>query len=87
MALKKTIFLKNNFGTDTEFDGACIKVRSVNFSKDAAQANVDFYKSDAGERLVIKQYDFSVDLNGKNAIAQAYEHLKTLPEFAGAEDY
>jgi hypothetical protein len=37
--------------------------------------------------LVIKQYDFSVDLNGKNAIAQAYEHLKTLPEFAGAEDY
>jgi hypothetical protein len=31
-------------------------------------------------------YSFAPDLNGKNFIAQAYEHLKTLPEFAGATD-
>lgn len=29
---------------------------------------------------------FDPDLDGPNFIKQAYEHLKTLPEFAGAED-
>jgi hypothetical protein len=29
---------------------------------------------------------FKINLNGKNFIAQAYDHLKTLPEFAGAID-
>jgi len=86
MAIKKNVSLKNNFGTDSEFVDAYIKVRSVNLSKDAAQANVDIYKSNGGDRIIIKQYDFIVDLAGKNAIAQAYEHLKTLPEFAGAEE-
>ena len=28
----------------------------------------------------------SVETNSKNFIAQIYEHLKTLSEFAGAED-
>jgi hypothetical protein len=86
MALKKTITLKSNFGTDAEFDNAYIKARSVNFSKESAQVNVDFYKSNEGKRLIIKQYDFSVDLNGENPIKQAYLHLKTLPEFADAVD-
>jgi hypothetical protein len=31
-------------------------------------------------------YFCSYDLNGGNALMQAYEHLKTLPEFAGAAD-
>jgi hypothetical protein len=29
---------------------------------------------------------FFPSLEGNNFIAQAYEHLKTLPEFEGAED-
>jgi hypothetical protein len=33
-----------------------------------------------------KQYSFVPNLNGANFIAQAYAHLKTLPEFAGAID-
>lgn len=32
------------------------------------------------------QYSCAYVLEGKNPIAQAYEHLKTLPEFAGAVD-
>ena len=31
-------------------------------------------------------YTFSYDIAGENPIKQAYEHLKTLPEFAGAAD-
>jgi len=34
------------------------------------------------EKVVSAAYNF----DGKNPIAQAYEHLKTLPEFAGATD-
>jgi len=31
-------------------------------------------------------YSCAYDLSGSNPIQQAYEHLKTLPEFAGATD-
>lgn len=31
-------------------------------------------------------YTFTPDLNGENFIAQAYTHLKTLPEYADAVD-
>ena len=31
-------------------------------------------------------YDFTPDMEGDNFIRQAYLHLKTLPEFAEAED-
>ena len=33
-----------------------------------------------------KSYDCAYDLAGGNAHTQAYEYLKTLPEFAGATD-
>jgi len=32
------------------------------------------------------KHDCAYDINGKNPIAQAYDHAKTLPEFAGAVD-
>lgn len=33
-----------------------------------------------------KAYACKYDIDSANPIAQAYEHLKTLPEFAGATD-
>jgi hypothetical protein len=33
-----------------------------------------------------KQFVFAPNLDGPNFIKQAYEHLKTLPEFDGAVD-
>ena len=33
-----------------------------------------------------KAYACEYDIEGSNPIAQAYEYLKTLPEFAGATD-
>lgn len=32
------------------------------------------------------EYSCAYDIGGQNPIAQAYAHLKTLPEFAGAVD-
>jgi hypothetical protein len=86
MALEKNIMLKTNFDTDIVFQRAYIKVRSVNMSKDAAQINVDFYSDANGKVVDMKQYNFVASLNGNNLIAQAYNYLKTLPEFAGATD-
>jgi hypothetical protein len=33
-----------------------------------------------------KLYEFDCDQDTSNSIAQAYEHLKTMPEFTGATD-
>lgn len=38
------------------------------------------------DKVFGKAYECNYDLNGGNPIAQAYEHLKTLPEFANAID-
>jgi hypothetical protein len=96
MALKKNLTLtglvviETNFGTIKKgneniiFD-AYIKVDSVSANKESASVNVSF----TNEQLKFnKQYvaPISVADGAKNFIAQAYEHLKTLPEFAGATD-
>jgi hypothetical protein len=86
MALQKNITLKTNFDTDIVFERAYIKVRSINMSKDAAQINVDFCSGVNGKVIDMKQYNFVAKLEGNNPIAQAYDYLKTLPEFAGAVD-
>jgi hypothetical protein len=86
MALEKNIILKTNFDTDIIFQSSYIKVRSVNMSKNAAQINVDFYSEANGKVVDMKQYNFVASLNGNNLIAQAYNYLKTLPEFNGSID-
>jgi hypothetical protein len=45
------------------------------------------YQASAGEdALKHERFSFTPNMSGGNFIAQAYEHLKTLPEFAGAAD-
>jgi hypothetical protein len=64
-------------------DSVYIKVATVHAAKDNAVATVTFTSGKiTGER----RYNFTVNLDGNNFIQQAYEHLKTLPEFAGAVD-
>lgn len=36
--------------------------------------------------VAVESYACEYDLNKENPLKQAYEHLKTLPEFAGAQD-
>lgn len=84
MALKKDISLKDNFGVERQFAGAIIRVAEVGGTKTSQTAIVGFL--DGETMLTRKTYTFDADLDGPNFIKQAYEHLKTLPEFAGAAD-
>lgn len=67
--------------TDTFY----VKVLKVYGSKTGVKADVHF----GGETLTFfDTYEFKPDTNDNspNFIRQAYLHMKTLPEFSGAED-
>ena len=85
MALKQSISFKTQYG-DITVDGVYIKVCQITASKTDGSAHVRFYKSKDGNLLKESSIDFSVAIDGNNFIAQAYDHIKTLPEFAGATD-
>jgi hypothetical protein len=85
MALQKNLTLENNFDEESMFPNAYIKVQSVTGNKERMTAVVVMHKEKDGFSLKSKSYEFVPDLNS-NFIAQAYSHLKTLPEFAGAVD-
>jgi len=63
-----------------------IKVESVAGDKANIKAAVTFKDEATGEHLMRKEYNFVPSMDSGNFIAQAYGHLKTLPEFAGAAD-
>jgi esterase/lipase superfamily enzyme len=85
MALQKDITK-----TQTGFTGSLVaqdvyfKVVSVSGSKESMQALVTGMCN--GSAIFNESYSFTPDLSGANFIAQAYQHLKTLPEFASAKD-
>jgi hypothetical protein len=85
MALQKNLTLENNFDEQSMFPNAYIKVQSVSGNKERMTAVVVMHKEKDGFCLRSKSYNFVPDLSS-NFIAQAYNHLKTLPEFSGAMD-
>lgn len=82
MALKKTITTVQGFIAEDAY----FRVEEVKlFGKDKIAFNVRGYKDDSGFPAFEDQSVFcDYDLSGKNPIAQAYEHLKKLPQFADA---
>lgn len=60
-----------------------IKVSSVQGSSTEASADVRFIADGVS---FAKFYKFTPDMNGPNFVKQAYEYLKTLPEFEDAKD-
>lgn len=85
MALKKT--------TDTSFgiriDDAYHRVVGVSWSKTSVCgfSVASFATGQVGEApFALNSHEFKPTVEGDNFIAQAYEHLKTLPEFADAVD-
>jgi hypothetical protein len=64
---------------------AYIKVLSINGDKSQINATVQFV-GDVAQFTKQYQIPVSVESESTNFIKQAYEHLKTLPEFAGAVD-
>lgn len=64
---------------------AYIKVISITGNKNEMTAGVHF-AGDVAQLTKQYQVPVSVEAGSSNFIEQAYKHLKTLPEFAGAED-
>jgi hypothetical protein len=96
MALRKiieaegTAFIQSNVGsiengTQRVSFSAYVKVISVNGDKNQVNANVHF-SGDVAQFIKEYQVPVSVEVGSPNFIEQVYKYLKTLPEFAGAED-
>ena len=83
MALKKTETV-TVFGRTLTFDDAYIKVVSVNGNKQTAEVKYAIFSKDGGDFLKSGASVFEPSMIGGNFIAQAYDHLKTLPDFDGA---
>jgi len=86
MALRKQMTYKSNFGDNVVFNDAYIKVESLAGSKDKIRSDVVVMKNADGLILDRMTYHFVPQLDGKNFIAQAYDFIKTMPEFSGAAD-
>lgn len=86
MALQKTITHSVNLAGNIQLT-AYIRVENLDGNKEKMNAKA-VYRKDDGDGQVIKHewWSFVPSLTGGNFIAQAYEHLKTLPEFKGATD-
>lgn len=89
MALSKTIVLNNGL----TMGNAYIRIDTVSGYKGGLDVNVNSYISqqdfiDGKGYLEKKIYNFvpSVEDTAPNFIKQAYEHLKTLPEYVDAID-
>ena len=85
MALSKTV-VKQAWGQDLSIPNVYIKVNQIKASKELAEATITY--SVDGEVKETKGIVFNVDVadGSVNFIKQAYEYLKTLPEFSGAAD-
>jgi hypothetical protein len=86
MALQKTLLLTNNFGTVTELSNCYIKVDTVSGDKNRLRFGINIMSGPSGSTYDRQEHIFTPSMDGGNFIKQAYEHLKTLPEFSDAED-
>jgi hypothetical protein len=86
MALQKNMTLKNNFNEESVIKNAYIQIYEISGGK--LNLNVKYFIKQENKVNVVdkRSFDFlpSVENNSANFIAQAYNHLKTLPEFDGA---
>lgn len=86
MALQATLIRTSNFGQETTLSDLYIKVTSTYTTKHEVEASVTAFTNAEGAGLLTEFYTFSLDLEGPNPIKQAYQFLKTLPEFSDAVD-
>jgi hypothetical protein len=88
MALKKDTSFETKGGFTVNVAQAYIRVQEVTGSKEKCSALVYWFKDEkASDPFSGSQHSFAPSMDGGNFIKQAYEHIKNLPEFAGAQDY
>lgn len=72
---------------ETVYSAAYGQVTSVSVTKAGGTAHLIVYSDSSKASAVEARFlEFGYDIGGKNPIKQAYEHLKTLPEFSNAID-
>lgn len=83
MALEKTVTSPHGFAAVDAYH----RVENPQLWKDRMTFQVRSYKDNSGlPHFADASFDCAYDIAGDNPIKQAYEHLKTLPDFAGATD-
>lgn len=83
MAVKKSYTSRHGI----EIPDAYIRVEEIRFtSKISIEFSACVYFDPSKSVLESKQFACDYDIVGDNPIAQAYAHLKTLPEFADTVD-
>lgn len=81
MALEKTVTTSHGFTAANAYH----RVEGTQVSKDTMAFQVRSYKDNSGlPHFADESFNCAYDIAGDNPIKQAYAHLKTLPEFAGA---
>jgi len=86
MALQKNIKIKDNLGSDIEFNDSYIKIARVECTKNENNFLIEFKKDPNSDPYQLQYINAPYDINAENPIKQAYLHLKTLPEFSDATD-
>lgn len=88
MALRANIDTQDNFGRATTLTNCYVKIINVSADKSQAEMLVGIWDDAQNARYDLKKYEFtpSVIDGSENFIKQGYEHLKSLDEFANAED-
>lgn len=82
-AVSASYVLKDDF----EHHDAYWQVSGTLINKESGIAHLVVYQDNTKSRVLrMTSKEFPYDLDGGNPIAQAYGHLKTLPEFEGAVD-
>lgn len=83
MAVKKTVNTQHGFvATD-----AYHRVEGTQVNKEKITFQIRSYKDDTGvPHFADVSLSCVYDIQGDNPIKQAYKYIKTLPEFANAED-
>jgi len=86
MALTKNLILVDNFGIEVNIPNLYIKVARIDCDKEKVSAVVEIKKSADAFPIKTETYRFNHNLDAGNIISQAYNYIKTLPEYAGAAD-
>lgn len=83
MALEKTVTSPHGFQAVNAYH----RVEGVQVYKDKMGFQLRSYKDSSGlPHFADSPFECVYDIDGANPIKQAYEYLKTLPEFEGATD-
>lgn len=84
LQMKKTVEV---FGKEVVFDAAYLAIKQLHGGKDKQTLLLVSYDSAAKEHVIDEAtYVFTPSMSGENFFKQAYQHLKTLPEFSTAGD-